>query len=171
MTHPEPAQWPLAAWSERADLDGQQHLQQLAHGGCLARPVTPGVERGTPGLSPAPEFAGGEQAGLCFDSSTLAIAVTARRSARNLLQPYPPLRSLANGLLACVFYHVDTNLSSLNVNYAILDVGPLKTAVRQSWTSRPIANARSRPLIQDISSTNTVNGNGMRAMSVSENIR
>ena len=30
----------LAARSQGPDLDGQQHLQQLAHGGCLARPVT-----------------------------------------------------------------------------------------------------------------------------------
>ena len=30
----------LAARGQGPDLDGQQHLQQLAHGGCLARPVT-----------------------------------------------------------------------------------------------------------------------------------
>jgi hypothetical protein len=30
----------LAARGQGPELDGQQHLQQLAHGGCLARPVT-----------------------------------------------------------------------------------------------------------------------------------
>jgi len=30
----------LAARGQGPDFDGQQHLQQLTHGGCLARPVT-----------------------------------------------------------------------------------------------------------------------------------